>query len=124
MTRIGGIALLLGSCRCPIGVHRPLRNCPRLVLGRRSFLSVRTWIVAGCHLSPVTWIVAGCHLSPVTWIVAGCHLSPVTWLIVSCIEAPRLRVSRFLVSYSFVIFPGVFLGIFFPRILPPPTHHP
>src|ERR1700674_1231542 len=44
---------------------------------------------------------------PVTWIVAGRHLSPVTWLIVSCIEAPRLRVSRFLVSYSCVIVPGI-----------------
>ena len=47
MTRIGGIAPLLGSCRCPIRVHRPLLNCPRLTLDRRFFLSVRPWVVTG-----------------------------------------------------------------------------
>jgi len=47
MTRIGGIAPLLGSCRCPVRVHRPLLNCPRLVLDRRSLLSVRPGVVAG-----------------------------------------------------------------------------
>jgi hypothetical protein len=128
MMLLGRIAPLLSLCRRSIRVHRPLLNCPLLVLDR-SFLSVRPRVIAWCHLWLVAYIVAGRHLSLVTWVVTGWHLSPVMWLIVSsveisrlraprCLRAPRLRISRFLVSYFCVGVRRIVPGIVVPGIVP------
>src|SRR5438876_840268 len=85
MTLLGRIAPLLGFCRrpirCPIRGHRPLLNCPRLVLGRSFLPDPRPRVVAGCHLLPFRRVVAVWHLSPVTWVVTGWHLSRVAWVV-------------------------------------------